>query len=106
MSANNHLDYEHLPAGVPMDETDVSLRAYLARLSDEHLAQYDPAWTDEQVVAWDGNFRSDGGLMLVCCERDVDVLEFRQVLDCADQQGIPFVWVNDPDELFPPWERP
>jgi hypothetical protein len=32
-------------------------------------------------------------------------MEFRHVLDCADQHGIPFVWVNDPDELFPPWER-
>jgi hypothetical protein len=31
--------------------------------------------------------------------------EFRLVVDCADQHGIPFVWVNDPDELFPPWER-
>jgi hypothetical protein len=34
------------------------------------------------------------------------VTEFRYVVDCADQHGIPFVWVNDPDELFPPWERP
>jgi hypothetical protein len=33
------------------------------------------------------------------------VTEFRHVVDCADQHGIPFVWVNDPDELFPPWER-
>ena len=32
-------------------------------------------------------------------------LEFRQVLDCADQNGIPFVWVNDPEELFPPFAR-
>jgi hypothetical protein len=31
--------------------------------------------------------------------------EFRYVIDCADQSGIPFVWVNDPDELFPPYER-
>jgi hypothetical protein len=31
--------------------------------------------------------------------------EFRHVVDCADQYGIPFVWVNDPEELFPPWER-
>jgi hypothetical protein len=31
--------------------------------------------------------------------------EFGHVVDCADQHGIPFVWVNDPDELFPPWER-
>jgi hypothetical protein len=32
-------------------------------------------------------------------------IEFRHVLDCADQHGIAFVWVNDPEELFPPWER-
>jgi hypothetical protein len=75
------MDYEHLPAGMAMDETDVSLRAYLAKLSDEHLAAYDPNWSDEQVIAWDGNFRSDGTLMLVCCERDVDVAEFRRVLE-------------------------
>ena len=81
MSAKNNLDYEHLPAGVPMDETDVSLRAHLTRLSDEHLAEYDPSWTDDKVIEWDGNFRSDGNLFLVCCERDVDVQEFRRVLE-------------------------
>jgi hypothetical protein len=75
------MNYEHLPGDGPLDETDVSLRAYLANLSEEHLAEYDPSWTDEQVVKWDGNFRSDGALMLVCCERDVDVVEFRQALD-------------------------
>jgi hypothetical protein len=32
--------------------------------------------------------------------------EFRHVLDCADQHGIPFVWVNDPEELFPAYDRP
>lgn len=80
MNNLKEIDYEHLPADVPMDETDVSLRAYLARLSDGHLAKYDPAWTDEQVIEWDGNFRSDGNLMLVCCERDVDVADFRSVL--------------------------
>src|SRR5436309_2132962 len=74
-------DYEHLPGDGPIDETDVSLRAYLASLPDEHLAKYDPAWPDEQVMAWDGNFRSDGGLMLVCCERDVDVADFRRALE-------------------------
>ena len=78
---NAQPDFEHLPVGMPMDETDVSLRAYLARLCDEHLREYEPAWSDEQVMAWDGNFRSDGALMLVCCERDVDVAEFRRVLE-------------------------
>lgn len=33
------------------------------------------------------------------------VMEFHFAVDCADQHGIPFVWVNDPEELFPPWER-
>jgi hypothetical protein len=32
-------------------------------------------------------------------------MEFCFAVDCADQHGIPFVWVNDPEELFPPWER-
>jgi hypothetical protein len=32
-------------------------------------------------------------------------VEFRHAVDCADQHGIPFVWVNDPDELFPTFMR-
>lgn len=80
MREPNELDYEHLPPDVAMDETDVSLRSYLAGLSEEHLSKYDPSWTDQQVMNWDGNFRSDGALMLVCCERDVEVEEFRRVL--------------------------
>jgi hypothetical protein len=75
------MDYEHLPGDGSLDETDVSLRAYLASRSDEHLWLYDPSWSDEQVRQWDGNFRSDGALMLVCCERDIDVTEFRRVLE-------------------------
>ena len=81
MTDEERLRFEHLPTGVPLDETDVSLRAYLSRLSNEHLAQYDASWTDEQVIEWDGNFKSDGTLMLVCCERDVDVTDFRRVLE-------------------------
>jgi hypothetical protein len=81
MSSINKIDYEHLPDDGPLDETDVNLRAYLARLPVEHLAEYNPAWTDEQVREWDGNFRCDGELMLVCSERTVDVEEFRRVLE-------------------------
>lgn len=81
MGTQSAVDFEHFPAGTPMDETDVSLRAYITRLPAERLAQYEPGWTDEQVMAWDGNFRNDGALMLVCCERDVDVAEFRRVLE-------------------------
>jgi len=81
MTPDPVLEFEQRPSALPMDETDRSLRAYVARLPEEHLAKYDPAWSDEQVMEWDGNFRSDGALMLVCCERDVDVQEFRRVVD-------------------------
>jgi hypothetical protein len=74
------VDYERHPQGEPMDETDVSLRAHFARMDDARLAGYDVTWTDEEVMAWDGNFRSDGTLMLVCCERDVEIDEYRRVL--------------------------
>jgi hypothetical protein len=81
MTADTNPDFERLPGDGPLDETDVNLRAYFARLTDDHLAEYDPTWSDERVIAWDGNFRTDGGLMLTCCERDVDVGEYRQVLE-------------------------
>ena len=74
------VDHETL-IEIQMDETDVNLRAYLESLSAEHLAKYNPQWSDEEVVEWDGNFRSDGALMLVCCERDVEIEEFREVLE-------------------------
>jgi hypothetical protein len=80
MTAANDVDYEHAPDGSPMDETDVALRAYLSRMSDEKLREYDPNWTNEHVIEWDGNFRSDDALMLVCTERDVDIDEYRTVL--------------------------
>jgi hypothetical protein len=80
-STPSPVDFENWPLGASLDETDRSLRAYVSRLAAEHIRQYRPDWTDAQVVDWDGNFRSDGCLMLVCCERDVDVAEFRRVLE-------------------------
>ena len=81
MTENQEPDLERLPEDGPLDETDVSLRAYFAGLSVEHLDQYDPTWPDQRVMEWDGNFRDDGALMLVCCERDVEVEEYREVLE-------------------------
>jgi hypothetical protein len=73
--------FENLPADRPSDETDIGLRAYITRIDDEKLGEYNPSWSDERVLEWDGNFKDDGALMLVCCERDVEVPEFRQVLE-------------------------
>ena len=62
------------------DETSYNLRAYLDRMPDEKMRQYSPSWTDDEVIAWCEDFKDDGNLMLACCERDVDVAEFRRVL--------------------------
>jgi len=74
-------NFEQEPSEVPMDETGVNLRAYFDRMDDGKMLSYRTDWTDEQVIAWDGNFRDDGELMLLCCERDVDISEYRQVLE-------------------------
>jgi hypothetical protein len=74
-------NFEQDPTDEPMDETSVNLRAYFDRLDDDKMQQYRSAWTDEQVKEWDGNFRDDGELMLFCCERDVEIDEYRQVLE-------------------------
>jgi uncharacterized radical SAM superfamily Fe-S cluster-containing enzyme len=62
------------------DETTTNLRAYFDRMDDETMRQYDPSWTDEKIIEWDGNFTSDGTLLVPCCERDIDVHEYRQVI--------------------------
>jgi hypothetical protein len=74
-------NFEQEPYPDGSDETDINLRAYFDRMTDEMMREYSAVWTDEQVVAWDGNFRSDGALMLICSERDVEVEEYRRVLE-------------------------
>jgi hypothetical protein len=71
-----------------MDETDVNLQAYISNLPAERLAQYNASWTDQEVIAWDENFRDDGHLLLVCCTRDVDVEEYRQALEAHLAQSV------------------
>ena len=74
-------NFEQEPSAEPMDETGVNLRAYFDLMPDEKMQQYRPEWSGEQVMAWDENFRDDCCLMLLCCERDVDVQEYREVLE-------------------------
>jgi hypothetical protein len=76
-------NFEQEPSGEPLDETGINLRAYFDRMPDEKMQQYSPAWTDEQVIKWDDNFRDDENLFLLCCERDVDVKEYRKVIEQA-----------------------
>jgi hypothetical protein len=74
-------NFEQEPGTERLDETGVNLRAYFDRMPDEKMRQYSSGWTGEQTIAWDNNFRDDGNLMLLCCERDVDVREYRKVLE-------------------------
>ncbi len=64
-----------------IDETAINLRAYFDRMPEQKMLQYDPGWSDEQITEWDGNFKSDGSLLLICSERDVDVEEYRRVIE-------------------------
>ena len=74
-------NYEQEPYEERPDETDVNLRAYFDRMDDAKMREYSPEWSDERVVEWDGNFKDDGSLMIACCERDIDVEEYRRVLE-------------------------
>ena len=78
-------NFEQEPTDEALDETGVNLRAYFDRMPDEKIQQYSSSWSDEQVVSWDGSFRDDGNLLLPCSERDVEVSEYRKVLeDCIE----------------------
>ncbi|MCS1408857.1 MAG: hypothetical protein M2R45_02034 [Verrucomicrobia subdivision 3 bacterium] len=81
MTSVSEPNYEKLPTSLHMDETDINIRAYFSRMSDDKLREYNPEWSDGQVIEWDGNFRSDGALMLVCCERNIEIEEYRQILE-------------------------
>jgi hypothetical protein len=81
-------NFEQEPSNEPIDETAINLRAYFDAIPDEKLQQYSPEWSDEQTIDWDNNFRDDGNLMLLCCERDVEVNEYRVVLEkCIDYRN-------------------
>lgn len=74
-------NFEQAPSDEPLDETDINLRAYFDRMPDEKMQQYSRSWPDERVMEWDDNFRDDENLFLLCCERDVDVKEYRRVIE-------------------------
>ena len=65
------------------DETSYNLRAHFDRMPDEKMREYSPDWSDEKVMQWDEDFTSEGGLLLACSEREIDVNEYRRVLHQA-----------------------
>lgn len=76
-------NFEQEPYDSPHDETNSNLRAYFDRMDDTKMRDYDPAWPDEKLMEWDGNFTNEGALLVPCCERDIAVEEYREVLEQA-----------------------
>ena len=76
-------NFEQEPWLEPHDESSINLRAYFDRMPDAKMQQFRAEWTDNQVMDWDGNFRSDGALFLTCSERDVEIGEYRRVLQAC-----------------------
>lgn len=74
-------NFEQEPAAEPLDETTRNLRAYFDRMPDDWMQQYSKDWSDDQVIEWDGNFTTEGHLLLVCVRRDVEIDEYRKVLE-------------------------
>jgi hypothetical protein len=74
-------NFEGEPPFEEMSETGINLCAYFDAMSDAKLLSYDASCTDEQLMEWDGNFTSDGNLLLPCCEsEEVDVEMYRRFI--------------------------
>jgi hypothetical protein len=76
-------NFEQEPSDEPIDDTIINLRAYFDLMPDEKMQQYSKDWTDAEVMKWDDNFTDEENLLLVCCFRDVEIDEYRQVLEQA-----------------------
>ena len=75
--------FELEPSTEPIDDTILNLRTYFDLMPDDKLGQYSKDWSDEVVMQWDDNFTEEGNLLLVCCFRDVEIDEYRKVLEQA-----------------------
>ena len=50
-------------------------------MPDAKLRAFDPGMSDEELMRWDGNFKSDGDLLLPCTEsEEVDVAMYRRYI--------------------------
>jgi len=50
-------------------------------MPDAKLKTFDPVMSDEDLMRWDGNFKSDGDMLLPCTEsEEVDVDMYRRYI--------------------------
>lgn len=75
--------FEYEPYDEPPDETSYCLRGYLDEMSDDKIQQYDSTWSNEKVIEWDGNFKSEGDMLLATAEREIYIEEYRKELEAC-----------------------
>jgi hypothetical protein len=67
-----------------MSETGINLCAYFDAMPDEKMRTYRPEFSDEELMHWDGNFTSEGNLLLPCCEsEEVDPAMYRAYIEAC-----------------------
>lgn len=74
-------NFEDEPPFEPRTEAGINLCAYFDGMPDAKLKTFDPDMSDEDLMRWDGNFKSDGDMLLPCTEsEEVDVEMYRRYI--------------------------
>ena len=74
-------NFEGEPPFEPRTEAGINLCADVDGMPDAKLKTFDPAMSDEDLMRWDGNFKSDGDMLLPCVEsEEVDVEMYRRYI--------------------------
>jgi hypothetical protein len=74
-------NFEGEPPFEPRTEAWINLCAYFDAMPDAKLKTFDPGMSDEALMRWDGNFKSDGDMLLPCVEsEEVDVAMYRRYI--------------------------
>jgi hypothetical protein len=67
-----------------MSETGINLCAYFDAMPDDKLRTWRSDFSDGALMTWDGNFTSEGNLLLPCCEsEDVDPAMYRAYIEAC-----------------------
>ena len=74
-------NFEGEPPFESRSEAGINLCAYFDAMPDAKLRTFDPAISDEALMAWDNNFTTDGHLFLPCCEsEEVEIHMYRRYI--------------------------
>lgn len=77
-------NFEGEPPFEPRTEAGINLCAYFDAMPDAKLITWNAGFTDEEVMRWDGNFKSDGDMLLPCTEsEEVDVAMYRRYISAC-----------------------